>query len=397
MMRVGYFSNLLFFAGIGQYPVLDSVRAFGTLSLAFSSEKPDPVTERNLGAETLTYMTKSVPRAALSDGFNAYVGMLGALYASDYKAILIDEPEAFLHPALARTLGKQIAQQARDKQVFIATHSADFLMGAIEAGENVRIVRLQYQAGVGRACLLDKDELRVFMNDPLLRSANVMSGLFSKAVVVGESDTDRAFYQEINTRLLAKKDPRGIEGCVFLNAQNKQTVPRIVRLLRRMGVPAAGIVDLDVLAEGGGVWASQLEALATPEAQKAALEAARLSTFSALKAVSTDVAKKNYKTEGGLKLLDEGTREAAANLLDTLDAYGLFVVPGGEVEQWLSGLGVSHAKPSWLRTIFEAMGANSTDVGYVQPAVGDVWDFIGQANAWFANPQRKGMTAIGCP
>lgn len=383
------------FAGIGQYPVVDSVSAYGNLSLAFSSEKPDPPTERNLGAEALAFMEKLMPRAAASDGFNAYVGMLGALYASDYKAILIDEPEAFLHPALARTLGKQIAQQARDKQVFIATHSADFLMGAIEAGENVRIVRLQYQAGVGRACLLDRDELRAFMNDPLLRSANVKSGPFARAVVVTEADTDRAFYQEVNTRLLARKDLRGIDGSVFLNAQNKQTVTRIVRLLRRMGVPAAGIVDLDVVADGGEVWAGQIGSIATPAAQKTALEAQRITVFEALKAVSTDDKKKNYKTRGGLALLDAGNTEAARNLLESLGAYGLFVVPQGEVEHWLAGLGVQPAKHSWLRAIFDAMGADAADAAYVQPAAGDVWDFVGAANAWFVDPHRKGMTAAG--
>jgi len=373
--------------------VVDSVRAFGTLSLAFSSERPDAAVERSLGDETVAFFAKTLQREAASDGFNAYVGMLGALYASDYKAILIDEPEAFLHPALARTLGKQIAQQARDKQVFIATHSADFVMGAIEAGETVRIIRLQYQAGVGRACLLDKEELRAFMNDPLLRSANVMSGLFAKAVVVTEADTDRAFYQEVNTRLVAQKDPRGIDGSVFLNAQNKQTVTRIVKLLRRMGVPAAGIVDLDVLAEGGAVWASQLAAIATPTAQKTALEAQRTTVFEALKAASTDKEKKNYKTRGGIGLLDAGTQEAAGNLLDTLAAYGLFVVRQGEVEHWLAGLGVAQGKRTWLHAIFDAMGADAAGGGYVQPAQGDVWGFIGTANAWFSDPHRKGMTA----
>ena len=83
------------FAGIGQYPVLDSVRPFGAFSLAFASEKPDPAVERGLGPETLRVFEKTLQREAASDGFNACVGMLGALYASDYKAILIDEGDVW--------------------------------------------------------------------------------------------------------------------------------------------------------------------------------------------------------------------------------------------------------------------------------------------------------------
>lgn len=204
------------------------------------------------------------------------------------KTILIDGPEAFLYPALARTLSKQIATHAKERHVFVATHSAEFVMGAVEAGTQVRIVRLQYQSGIGRACLLENADLRKFMNNPLLRSAHVMSGLFAKAVAVTEADNDRAFYQEINTRLLAAKDPRGIENCVFMNAQNKQTISRIVSLLRRMGVPAAGIVDLDVVAEGGTNWGNQIEAIAIPKPIRPSHETTRANIFKLLQDVSTD-------------------------------------------------------------------------------------------------------------
>lgn len=88
------------------------------------------------------------------------------------------------------------------------------------------------------------------MQNPLLRSIGVFNALFYNAVVVTEADADRAFYQEINERLLKEKDPRGIEGCLFLNAQNKQTVWDIVKPLRDLGIPAVGIVDIDVIKEG---------------------------------------------------------------------------------------------------------------------------------------------------
>jgi len=380
------------FDGIGHYPFIDRVSNYGSLKLAFSTAKPGPEVERGTDARLIEFVRSSKSREAVSDGFNAYVGMLGAIYATDFKCLFIDEPEAFLHPALARTLGKQIALKGGEQQIFIASHSADFLMGAIESGQPVRIVRLQYQDGVGTACLLDGDELREFMQNPLLRSADVLSGLFAKSVFVGEADTDRAFYQEINTRFLSSRDPRGIVNVVFLNAQNKQTVPKIVGMLRKMGVPAIGIVDLDVVAEGGAVWTTQMDGAGLPAAMRESLSSQQNTTIRNLKAKSADEKKKDYKWHGGISLLENDDREAAEALFATLADYGLFVVPNGEVEAWLSSLDIPKEKSKWLAQIFEKMGADPQAEDYSSPSEGDVWDFIGACNDWLTNPARKGMS-----
>lgn len=380
------------FAGIEQYPVIDHLTKYGALALAFSDDEPTPALERSMDGASVEFFRAAAPRESLSDGFNAYVGLLGTLFATDHRTILVDEPEAFLHPSLARTLGKQVAVHSTGKQVFVATHSADFLMGAIESGVNIRIVRLQYQDGTGLAHLLENDELRKFMTDPILRSANVLSGLFAKSVVVTEADTDRSFYEEVNTRLLSKNDPRAVKDARFLNAQNKQTVARIVRLLRRMGIPAAGIVDLDVLSEGGKNWSNHIEAIKIPDLQHPSFGLTRSGVFEQLQDVSTDGDKKNYKTRGGISLLDTDGQEAARNLTQDLRGYGLFVVEEGEVEQWLSTLEVPKSKHRWLHGIFDAMGSDADSPDYVLPAKGDVWDFVGNLAEWFNNKNRKGMS-----
>lgn len=296
-----------------------------------------------------------------------------------------------MHPPLARALGKQIAEQARERNIYVATHSAHFLMGAVESGVRVRVVRLQYQDDAATACMLDSNDLKQFMTDPLLRSSNVLSGLFAKSVVVTEADTDRAFYQEVNTRLLSEGKGRGIENAVFLNAQNKQTVPRIVGLLRKMGVPAAGIVDLDVVAEGRTPWAKQMEGIGVPNAMRSSLESLRKTTFDHLKNASTNPAKKGYKTEGGTALLSGQNKEAADSLFSQLATYGLFVVPNGEIEAWLSTLDISRSKHSWLRQVFGKMGSDPDSADYLHPTNGDVWDFIAACNTWLIHTRRKGM------
>ena len=89
--------------------------------------------------------------------------------------------------------------------------------------------------------------------------------------MVAEADSDRAFYQEINERLLGKSDPRGIPNCLFINAQNKQTVWEIVGPLRELGIPTVGIVDIDVLKDGGQVWSKPLDGAFIPPINQQAL------------------------------------------------------------------------------------------------------------------------------
>jgi len=64
--------------------------------------------------------------------------------------------------------------------------------------------------------------------------------------------TDRAFYDEMNRRLELKS--RGIKDALFLNGQNKQTIYRLIQPLRRLGIPAAAVVDLDMIKESGNNW-----------------------------------------------------------------------------------------------------------------------------------------------
>ncbi|SLN35171.1 hypothetical protein TRL7639_01644 [Falsiruegeria litorea R37] len=382
------------FSGLNHFPIVDWITEYGTLNLAFSPDKPDVKVEKSFTPEMQEYLAQSNLSSRASSGFKAYTGILGTLYATDYKLILIDEPEAFLHPPLARTLGKQVAEQAKDRHVFVATHSADFLMGAVDSGASVRVVRLQYQDGVATACMLDSEDLKQFMTDPLLRSSNVLSGLFAQSVIVAEADTDRNFYQEINNRLLAEGDGRGIENAVFLNAHEKSTVPRIVAMLRKMGVPTAGIVDVDVVADRSGAWTNQLRAVGIPSSMHSELSCERKTILHNMKENSSDPTGKSYKNEGAIDLLSNGELKAARSWLRELANFGLFVVPIGELEHWLPELEVREKGRPWLGKIFSKMGSDPKAPDYIHPAKGDVWDFIADCNAWLTNPARQGMGGV---
>ncbi|MEJ7759544.1 MAG: AAA family ATPase [Gemmatimonadaceae bacterium] len=372
----------------GTHFVLDPTN-LGQLRIRLSPRPPaNEREERGIHKQAVTFHGAAQSIDEASDGVKAFTGIVTELMAGDPRVLLIDEPEAFLHPSLAFKLGHEVSRAAlgSEKRVFASTHSSMFVMGCIQSGAPVNIIRLTYRGGVATARTLPSNEILELMRNPLLRSTNVMSGLFYEFVVVAESDADRAFYQEVNERLLRFKPEWGIPNCLFINAQNKQTVPTILRPLRKLGIPAAGIVDVDVLKEGGTVWTNFLTGAYVPELSHRALATQR----SAIK-LAMDGTGLNMKQDGGLTILTEPDREAAQNLFDQLAGYGLFAIPGGELESWLKPLGATGHGPAWLVTAFGRMGEDPSDDGYVKPGTGDVWEFLAKVKAWLVDPTRKGI------
>lgn len=278
-----------------KYLVIDPTN-LGNLSLRLSTKKPEnALEERGIHKEAVDFHKNAMPIDHASDGVKAFTGMVTEMVAGDPSILLMDEPEAFLHPSLAFNLGKEVASimSHSDKRLFVATHSPNFIMGCIQSGAPVNIVRLTYRDGVATSRILPNEDILKLMRNPLLRSVGVLSVLFYEFVVVTESDADRAFYQEVNDRLL-KFTNKGIPNCLFLNAQNKQTVKTIIKPLRQLGIPVAGIVDIDILKEGGSVWSDFLESASLPEIERQPLAQTR----QALKQKFTESGR-DMKRDGG--------------------------------------------------------------------------------------------------
>jgi len=372
----------------GMFFVIDPTH-LGHLRARLSARKPeDSMEERGIHDKAVQFHAKATPIEDASDGVKAFTGIVVELIAGDPRVLLIDEPEAFLHPSLASKLGFEVAKaaQSANKRVFVSTHSPNFVMGCIQSGARTNIVRLTYREGVATARLLPSSEILELMRNPLLRSTNVINGLFYEFVVVTESDADRAFYQEINARLLEYKPEWGIPNCLFINAQNKQTEQTIVRPLRQLGIPAASVADVDVLKEGGTVWANLLDAANVPELTRNSLAVLRASINRAMAESGKDM-----KREGGINILKPEDKEAALGLFAQLKEYGIFVVPGGELESWLKPLGATGHGPAWLINIFEKIGQDPSAATYLKPSSDDVWAFLASIKSWLANANRRGI------
>jgi hypothetical protein len=189
------------------------------------------------------------------------------------------------------------------------------------------------------------------------------------------------FYAEINERLLAAR-AGGADGCLFMNAQNKQTIRRIVRPLREMGIPSVAIVDLDIL-KGREDFRDLLKAAFVPQVFWEPWEEQRERLQQKLKG-------EDWKS-GGIYRTPREVRAAAEQLLGACAEYGLFIVPTGELECWLPELEVGGHGPEWLTAVFHRMGMDPGAPDYQRPTSGGVWRFMKEVAAWIADPRRKGM------
>jgi hypothetical protein len=341
--------------------------------------------EQSLNARAREFHGRAIHIKDASDGVQAFTGIVTAVMSGEFHTILVDEPEAFLHPPLARKLGKNLAALAAERKgsLFASTHSSDFLMGCLQASSAVRVVRLEYSGGKSRGRMIDSQALEALLSRPLMRSANVISGLFYDGVVVLESDNDRAFYAEIYHRISDGK--ANYPSILFINAQNKQTIKDIIGPLRQFGVPAAAAPDIDIVKDGGKTWTDWLKAAQIPERLHIGYGQQRASIYEALTATMKDM-----KTEGGLQLLAAVDQLAVEQLFGNLEEFGIFPVRQGELESWLPELGVPGKKTDWTVAMLERLGSDPLSVDYVKPSNGDVWEYMEKIVAWVRNSSRKG-------
>jgi predicted ATPase len=182
------------------------------------------------------------------DGMRSFVGVLLNAFVSHNNILFIDEPEAFLHPPQARLLGKMLAKNLPSKrQLFLATHSEDFLKGLLEANiENLKIIRIQRQGSINKIRILRSADIKSIWNDSLLRHSNVLDGLFHTKVVITESDSDSRFYSAILSSMYDNESSPSPD-VLFIHCGGKHRIPVVIKALKDLDVKMNVIVDFDIL------------------------------------------------------------------------------------------------------------------------------------------------------
>ncbi|WP_157187459.1 ATP-dependent nuclease [Nocardia vinacea] len=316
------------------------------------------------------------------DGMRSFVGVVLGLLLADDRLILLDEPEAFLHPEQARRLGRWVARNAinqPEQQTIISTHNAHFLQGLISGNAMVKIMRLHREGtGPTRFVPMGQDTVNKLAKDPLLSSQRVIESIFHNHTVICESDSDRTIYQAVAAKVFENTDT------FFVNAQNKQTCGRIARVLRDAGMKPRTVVDIDIIRDavdlkklmqdyavpdtvqneiqglrsavatsiGDATEDEEIVSRRSAELLKLAREAGDLSKNQIRSRVDEILSYGKWSPikKTGIDALEGPVRAVLQTLLDHLAEFGINVVPVGELESWME---ISAAKNRWIEPALE--------------------------------------------
>jgi hypothetical protein len=264
---------------------------------------------------------------------------------------------------------------------------------------------LTRQEGHFSAHLVPAAQLKEALERPTLRAESVLDGIFAQAVIVVEADADRLVYQSVWETL--QGDFR--VDVHFATVGGTGGIADTCGLYRTLRIPIAVIADLDVLvnlerlskvllqlvddqdirdaliSECKDV-AEKIRALPptlTPAEVQVTLRelvAAPMNWDSrddvALRKqigrLANDIDRMRRLKTGGVEAYEGSLKAQMEMLLTRLSQHGLFLVPRGELEQWLAGRDVQVSvsdKRAWANAAAQCVQSCGRQTG-------DVWEFV---------------------
>jgi len=330
-------------------------------------EPPRNSLNDRVSQEYLTELRKQPRLDQEGDGIRSFVGTLLASKVAARPLMLIDEPEAFLHPPQARKLGSILAESAStgNRQLIVATHSSDIIQGAMDASQRVVVCRMTRTGDVNRVSVLDKSALEELWSRPLLRSSVAINGLFHAGAVICEGDADCRFYETLISRL--ERSTKTAFDLHFVHGGGKGALASFARAYKALSIPTAVIADLDLL-KNQDEFKAIISALGVDPSELGQLSyrvAAALANRKPLLPIQQfadkvcdvlEVAKSKKRLDSqdrkqlhslmeeasdwseakryGLTRLSGTELTTGKDLLDKCKQLGLFIVPEGELERW---------------------------------------------------------------
>jgi len=340
------------------------------------------------------------------DGLKSYVATCVALLLGRRPVCLIDEPEMCLHPPQAHNLGRFIGIYGASSNTvtLVATHSSQILRGVIQTTQDIQIVRLTRREKNFSAHLVPAEVLAQAVAKPTVRAESVLDGIFAQSVVVLEADGDRLVYQTVWETLSAELR-LDIHFCTVGGTGGIADTCKVYRTLK---IPVAVIADLDVITDPGRL-RKVLEVMTTPDLAnsitdraKAVMDAIKklpptveidevrrkltglvpegttwqdeqdIDVRRELVRLSQQLDRMRRLKRGGVSALSDVIAEPFRQLLTALKEIGVFLVPGGELEDWLVEANIQESKENkWAWANAAALYVQSRGA-----TSGDIWDFI---------------------
>ena len=389
------------------------------MSLKVSDEGLPPSAE-----DQLSYKKMSTIRSIETegDGIKSYVATCVALLLGRRPVCLIDEPELCLHPPQAYDIGKFIGQYGADPATatIVATHSSQLLRGIIQVTSQVQVVRLTRRGQLFRAHMVPPSELTEALSRPTLRAEAVLDGIFAQAVIVVEADGDRVVYQAAWETV--EEDFR--IDIHFTTVGGTGGIADTCRLYRTLRIPIAVIADLDMLLDpdrmdrvleslidDSSIRTSLMDACAdvgekirdVPPVMSADDVVSELASITEMNmdwnnrddlAIKHRLGELRNKIDRMRSLKKAGAAAYSGDLavrikdvLAQLCDHGLFMVPVGELEEWLGKHQVEVSKSN-KRAWANAAAHRIQQLGKKS---GDVWEFVSGVGRYLAlNPEVSG-------
>lgn len=231
--------------------------------IGFILGKPNfdaPSLTKALDEQTLDFMDSAPKLRAQGMGMRNVFGLLARFLTDSRSIVLMDEPEAFLHPPQAAQLGELLGQlcQESGKQLICATHDRNFLAGlARSAEDNLRVRRFDFklEEPTNQPSFVSKEvnqnPWKTIRNQSRVRYSNVLDALFSRRVILVEAERDAFFYHQA-LESLARGNPDWYlhaDDYLFLPVGGNAEFAPMITLMRELSTPVFVIGDLDLIAD----------------------------------------------------------------------------------------------------------------------------------------------------
>ena len=312
------------------------------------------------------------------DGAKSFASIVLSMLLGQGRAILLDHPDAFLHPQQSRQMGEWIAAHAAELgcQVFVATRDPAFIAGLHQGRKDISLVTLSRKDESTTLRPVSAEASQRLVRFPLLANQQAINALFCESAVVVPQNDDQVIYEMIARQEL------GATRVGFYHAHGGANVMMVAQSLRQAHVPVCVVTELDVFQDADTFcelveavtgapalqpWIATRERLASHlegwyDDEKLSKNTDELESF-------LDQLKDGAETEEAAKLqaerdekftkwqhfkrerlgaLPHDLRIWVEELIDELKRKGIFVSTQGRLQQWIAGDASPSERANWF-------------------------------------------------
>ncbi|MCG7255164.1 AAA family ATPase [Corynebacterium hadale] len=220
-------------------------------------EDPSGAT-RGLSQETRDFMNQAPKLWFQGSGLRNAFGLLARIVSDERSIVIMDEPEAFLHPHQSWKLGMVLGRLCvmESKQIFCATHDRHLLTGLAQgAQDKLQVCRFSSSRGSNTKNYKVESVPSAFWEDirhqSRVRFSEVLESFFYDEVILVEGEEDALFYQEAMEHYFQENDvPASRRGeRMFLPTGGNSEFAPMVRLVDSLGPRVVAIGDVDLISD----------------------------------------------------------------------------------------------------------------------------------------------------